>query len=544
MLLAVALSFAAFVLYGMWAGKNAKPAQQQAPAQQTQQPAGTPAPSGPAAAPPVAVVPTAPRPAPSEEEKTVALSGEGFQATFSTWGGALKSLTLEGKQYQRDEGGKTVPVDLVRVTAGQAYPLALAVTPEGGNAGDAAASARAPMAIAAQDAKSVTFTGSVGGLEVRKTFRVTGKPYELAMEVETSGGKGGTVAVLYPTFTPPTAPSHSFFLFQFLTAPSLDISQPMCRAGESSAERYDPKPGEKPKDVQGAVSWIAGDQHYFIGALVPAEPGGSCVLASGSTKGEGVAALVLPLEKARKASFTLYGGPKELDSLRAYGHGLDTSLNYGTARFFAVFARGLLYVMRWLQAFVSNWGVAIILLTLLVKVVLFPLTYKQMQSMNEMRKLQPEIEKLKAKHGDDREKLNMAVMKLYQEHKVNPLGGCLPMLLQMPIWFALYAALQTSVELYRQQFLWIHDLTQRDPYFILPLAMGVSSFIMQKLSPQPTESGQAKMMLYFFPIFFTFIMLNVPAGLTLYIFVNNVLSIAQQQLMMKKQTAAVAPAKG
>jgi YidC/Oxa1 family membrane protein insertase len=149
-----------------------------------------------------------------------------------------------------------------------------------------------------------------------------------------------------------------------------------------------------------------------------------------------------------------------------------------------------------------------------------------MASMNEMRKLQPEIEKLKAK--------NLATMQLYQQHKVNPLGGCLPMLLQLPIWFALYATLQTSVELYRAPFLWISDLTQKDPYYILPIVMGISSFIQQKLSPQPADNTQAKMMLYFMPGFFTFIMLSVPAGLTLYIFVNNVLSIAQQQLMMRR----------
>ncbi len=120
--------------------------------------------------------------------------------------------------------------------------------------------------------------------------------------------------------------------------------------------------------------------------------------------------------------------------------------------------------MRWFHAvLVHNWGVAIILLTVLVKVLLYPLTAKSMQSMNEMRKLQPEIEKLKAKFGSDREKLNLATMQLYQQHKVNPLGGCLPMLLQMPIWFALYATLQTSVELYREPFLWMHDLTRHDP---------------------------------------------------------------------------------
>jgi len=177
-----------------------------------------------------------------------------------------------------------------------------------------------------------------------------------------------------------------------------------------------------------------------------------------------------------------------------------------------------------------------------VKLLLLPLTYKSMQSMNEMRKLQPEIEKLKAKHGNDREKLNVAQMELFRQHKVNPLGGCLPMLLQLPIWFALYATLQTSVELYRAPFLWNRDLTQHDPYFILPLAMGASQFIMQRISPQPADAAQAKMMLYFMPVLFTAMMLFLPSGLTLYIFVNNLLSIAQQQAMMKMVPSA-APAR-
>jgi YidC/Oxa1 family membrane protein insertase len=133
-------------------------------------------------------------------------------------------------------------------------------------------------------------------------------------------------------------------------------------------------------------------------------------------------------------------------------------------------------------------------------------------------------------------------MQLYQQHKVNPLGGCLPMLIQMPIWFALYATLQTSVELYNEPFLWLRDLTQYDPLYILPLTMGGSSFLMQKISPQPADNTQAKMLLYIMPVFFTFIMLKLPAGLTLYILVNNVLSIAQQQWLMRRH-AATAPAK-
>jgi len=472
-------------------------------------------------------------PAPGTPEETAELAGEGFIATFSTWGGALKDLTLTREKFRRKEGTEYVPIDLVRVAEGQPYPLSLAATPEGGKAEDATAMARQPMRLAAHDDKAVTFEGEVGGLRVRKTYRLTGKPYELSLSVEAVGGSGGTVTLLYPTFMPPAARSGGFF-----SGPPLEFVRPICRAGQST-QRYEPKEGKEPARVAGEVQWVGSDQHYFVTGVFPAEPEGTCVLATGPVRGSGLAAIALPLEKARKAEFTIYAGPKELDTLKGYGRSFETAIDYGSvAQFFAWFARGLLYVMRWLHAFVRNWGVSIILLTLLVRLVLFPLTYKSMQSMNEMRKLQPEIEKLKAKFGEDREKMNLAVMQLYQQHKVNPLGGCLPMVLQMPIWFALYAALQTSVELYREQFLWIQDLTLKDPWYILPAAMGVSSFLMQKLSPQPADNTQAKMMLYFFPIFFTFLMLQVPAGLTLYIFVNNLLSIIQQQVMMKKQVAA------
>jgi YidC/Oxa1 family membrane protein insertase len=285
--------------------------------------------------------------------------------------------------------------------------------------------------------------------------------------------------------------------------------------------------------------------HYFVAAAIPSEVGGECVFLKGPRTNSGMVAYTFPVEAgAVKKGFTLYAGPKDVDALRAYQRGLDTAIDYGAvANLFAVFARGLLYVMRWLESFTHSWGIAIILLTVLVKGVLFPLTYKSTQSMNAMRTLQPEIEKLKEKHKGDREKLNVATMQLYQKHKVNPLGGCLPMLLQMPIWFALYAALQTSVELYREPFLWMKDLTIHDPYYILPVVLGISSFVMQKLSPQPADNAQAKMMLYFLPIFFSFIMIFVPGGLTLYIVVNNLLTIVQTKAIAAATAKAAAPAK-
>ena len=462
-------------------------------------------------------------------------------ALICSHGGALKHLVLEDPKFRRDQDGKEVQIDLVHVTAGQALPLALVASPELGGAADAATDpgAHAPMRIVSKDDRSVAFEGRVGNVEVKKTYRITGKPFELSLDLEVTGAPAnGTVSLLYPAFMPPDTKSGGIF-----SGPPLDYVRPFCRAG-TKTERYDLAKGSAAERLEGHAGWAGVDQHYFVSAVLPPEAVGTCVLAPGQAKGSGVAALVIPVEGgARRLPLLIYAGPKDLDTLRGYGRAFDTAIDYGAvAKFFAIFARGLLYVMRWLEALVRNWGVAIILLTVLVRLVLFPLTYKSMQSMNEMRKLQPEIEKLKAKFGEDREKMNLAVMQLYQQHKVNPLGGCLPMLLQMPVWFALYAALQTSVELYREPFLWMKDLTAHDPYFILPIAMGISSFAMQKLSPQPADNTQAKMMLYFFPGFFTIIMLFVPGGLTLYIFVNNVLSIVQQQVMMKKQQALAAPA--
>jgi YidC/Oxa1 family membrane protein insertase len=534
LVLATVLSAGVLILWQLFfpQPKTPPPAKTQPAAQQTA------APAAPATPPPATATPAPPPDAP---EELVTLEGDGFRATLTSHGGALKSLTLIGEKFRRDVGGNPEALDLVRVAPGQAYPLALVASPELGGAQDVASDpgAHAPMRVVARDARSATFEGRVGNVQVRKAYRLTGKPYEVALDLEVSGApRDGTVSLLYPSFMPPETKGGGWF-----SGAPVEFVRPICRAG-TDTERFDLKKADAAAvRVDGPVAWAGVDQHYFVSAALPSEPLGTCVLARGPVAGSGYAAVAIPVDGGgKKVSLAVYAGPKEMDALRSYGRAFDTAVDYGAmARPFAFFARGLLHVMRWLEKVVRNWGVAIILLTVLVRLVLFPLTFKSAQSMNEMRKLQPEIEKLKAKHGSDREKLNLATMQLYQQHKVNPLGGCLPMLLQMPIWFALYAALQTSVELYREPFLWIQDLTAKDPFYVLPALMGVSSFAMQKLSPQPADNTQAKMMLYFFPAFFTYIMLNVPAGLTLYIFVNNLLSIIQQQAMMRHQPA-IAPA--
>jgi YidC/Oxa1 family membrane protein insertase len=498
---------------------------------------GTAAPSAPAA--------TAVAPVPEAPEELVTLKGTEFAVVLSSHGGAIAHIELLGPKFQHNVDGKLLPIDMVHIFKGMPLPLSVVVSPELGGGSDPLLdpAARASMRVVSRDAQSVVFEGSAGAVTVKKTYRLTGKPYEVAVELELGGAQAaGTVKVLFSGYMPPSTSSGGIF-----SGPPLDFVRPVCRAGKKT-ERFDVASDEVQKKLEGAVLWAGIDQHYFTAALLPVDLGGTCVFFKGAEKGSGAVLVQYPLDPAgKKLAFTLFAGPKQLELLKGYDsfggtdRGFASAIDYGpVSNFFAFFAQILLGVMRWFHGFVANWGVAIILLTLTVKLLLYPLTLKSMQSMNAMRRLQPEIEKLKQKHGDDREAMSRAQMALFQQNKVNPAGGCLPMLLQMPIWFALYAALQTSVELYREPFLWMMDLTQKDPYFILPVAMGATSFVMQKFSPQPSDNTQAKMMLYFFPGFFTIMMLFVPSGLTLYIFVNNLLSIGQQQLVNRMSDKAMA----
>jgi YidC/Oxa1 family membrane protein insertase len=479
----------------------------------------------------------APAVAPSAPEELAVLETPEFRATFTSFGGALKHMQLKKETFRKRGKGEVPdePIDLVHVREGQPWPMSVVPSPELGGSAEPGTDplAKAPMRIVAKDDRSVTFEGRVGSVDVKKTFQIGARPYQIDAEVAVGGGdKAGSVALLYPAWQPPEAPTAGFFsggeVFESVV--------PLCRAGDKT-ERFDGS--EALKTLTGPPRWLGLDQQFFVSALMPQSAEGSCFFAKQPVAGESLAGLRIPVDGAARATFQLYAGPKQVDLLRAYGRDLETAVDYGpVSNYFAFFARILLWVMQKFYSLVHNWGAAIVLLTLLVKALLYPLTVKSMMSMQQMKKLQPKVDALKAKFGDDKEKMNQEVMKLYQEHKVNPLGGCLPLLLQMPVWLALYATLQTSVELYRQPFLWVKDLTAFDPLYILPVTMGASSFIMQKLSPQPADNAQAKMLLYFMPAFFTFIMLKLPAGLTLYILVNNLLSIAQQQWIMRKDRKA------
>ncbi len=279
------------------------------------------------------------------------------------------------------------------------------------------------------------------------------------------------------------------------------------------------------------AGYMAMVQHYFVSAWVPRDVDEATFHAR-KLKADDIylfgftypAVTVSPGE-AGTLSAQYYVGPKDQYRLREIAEGLDLTVDYG---FLWWLAQPLFYLLTVMYSVFNNWGVAIIFLTIIVKALLYPLSAASFRSMAKMRKLQPEMVKLKERFGDDRQQFSQAMMDLYKKEGANPLGGCFPILLQMPVFLALYWALMESVELRQAPFyLWIHDLSAMDPYFVLPILMGVSMYLTQMLQPEPPDPMQAKVF-KLMPIMFTFFFLWFPSGLVLYWLVNNILSILQQ----------------
>lgn len=279
--------------------------------------------------------------------------------------------------------------------------------------------------------------------------------------------------------------------------------------------------------------WVAMLQHYFVSAWVPVA-GDTNDLFSGNNGSLGDIGYMGPVTKVdagASASFTstLYIGPKDQESLSALSPSLNLVVDYGILWFIS---QPLHWLLTLFHSLVGNWGVAIILITLAVKGALYKLTKAQYVSMAKMRLLQPKLAALKERYGDDRQKMSAAMMELYKKEKANPLDGCLPILLQMPIFIALYWVLVESVELRQAPFaLWIQDLSVKDPYFVLPLLMGASMFIMQKLSPTAVTDPMQQKMMQWMPVIFTAFFLMFPSGLVLYWLFSNLVSIGQQWMI-------------
>ena len=305
-------------------------------------------------------------------------------------------------------------------------------------------------------------------------------------------------------------------------------------------------------DTDGLIEWVGIVDRYFMSALIPAEAvQGRMQISSGAsntvTNTLELGEVDIPVGQSQTFAFKAFYGPKNTNQLRSYGYNLVKAINFG---WFDFLAKPALWFMNMIYGVIPNYGMAIILLTVMTKIILWPLGNKSYKSMTEMKRMQPLMTEIREKYKDDKKKMNEEMMGLYRTYKINPMGGCLPMLVQLPVFLALYNMLYGAIELRHAPFFgWINDLSTPDRLFnfgfsipfmeppygipVLTVIMGATMFLQQKMSPPPGDPAQAKIML-FLPLIFTFIFINFPAGLVLYWLVNNVLSIAQQYYIQKK----------
>ena len=396
-----------------------------------------------------------------------------------------------------------------------------------------------------QDALKVELKAKLNGVELVRTYTFHRGSY--VVDVDSRIRNTGTEAVegypYYQFLRHGHAPEGESAMMNTFTGPAI-----YTEAGKFQKVAFGDITSGKTEHVKaGKDGWIGMIQHHFFAAWMTRDPADATsreFYTRAVDQGDYSAGVILPAVKLapgeeKNVSMRLYAGPQELEKIKSLANGLDLVVDYG---WLTVLAYPLFVVLNWLHNLVHNWGTAIILLTVLIKLVFYPLSAASYKSMAKMRKLAPRLQHLKERYGDDRQKMHEAMMKIYQEEKINPLGGCLPILVQIPVFIALYWVLLGAVELRQAPFaLWIVDLSEPDPFYVLPVVMAITSFIQVKLSPSSPDPVQQKIMMAM-PVVFSVMFLFFPAGLVLYWLVNNVLSILQQWRINKVIEAGSAAA--
>jgi len=528
------IGLAALVTYQYFAPKPPPPETTAAPA---------PAPA-PATATATATAELAPSDARArvDAEKRYQLENEQLVASFTNLNTAMVSLQVKGERYL-DEDGK--PHELVTTDKERYLPLAPELS--GVTIPDDAV-----WSVAEASKNRLRFHWAGDGVSITRTWELAEPPYQLlsAIEVrnEASSSKSIGLGITSAHYVRREDEKGGFF-----GRPSPALSHGICQYGEETIreDRDGLKSEDETRPMQPhsygpGVEFVSLNSVYF--AIIAASEGGTaerCDLLSsdrggtidepdGSLFESRLAYAPQQLAPGETGTFrtAVYAGPKDYDALEAFGHRSTNVIDLG---WFSFIARGMSWLLRAIYGFVGNWGFAIVLLTLLVRVLLLPAVIPQFKNMAKQRALKPEIDKINELYKDDREKKGAAMMELWRKHKVNPLGGCAPVLLQMPIFFALYQTLSTSIELYHAPFvLWWTDLSSPDPFYILPVTLGALMFIQQKLTPVQMDATQAKVMLYAMPVMMTFFMLLLPTGLCLYMVTSSAVGITQQRYMYWK----------
>lgn len=372
------------------------------------------------------------------------------------------------------------------------------------------------------------------GVKVDKIFTFSRNSYEIKVgytidNKSSQPWEGNFYSQLLRTNTPP--PTHSGFI-SLATYFGAAVSSPQTPFTKISFKDMDKT--NYNQTVEGG--WAAMIQHYFISAWIPPKAAVSNYYTKVTPTGNYIVGMVSqPLTAAPGATISteakLYAGPASADLLEKAAPSLKLTIDYGWFWFISTI---IFWMMQKIYSVIGNWGWSIVLVTVIIKILFYQLSAKSFRSMAAMKKLQPKIETLKERYAEDKQKLTQATLELYRQEKVNPMSGCLPILIQIPVFIALYWVLVESVELRQAPFiLWIKDLSQQDPYYVLPILMGISMFIQQRLNPPPPDPLQAKVMMLM-PVVFTIMFMNFPAGLMLYWFVNNTLSFLQQWLVMHR----------
>ncbi|MBI5025182.1 MAG: membrane protein insertase YidC [Nitrospirae bacterium] len=461
---------------------------------------------------------------PEETGVDITVETDLYKAVLTNKGGVIKSWEL--KKYNDKDGN---PIKLLK-QPGPIPPLGLLLE---GTEQDL------PLKVIYQvntkgltlnknrETGNVTFTYSHQNFSIKKTLTFYNNEYKVDISVEMDGVQ----SYLFPV-------GSDFGLFD----KTADSHKGPVILIDSDRKEFTAEKLKGPMDFTGNIRWIAQEDKYFTAAIAPIEKRVKATLSEDSHRVEGAsvwksgenAEIALRLGP-QKSSFILYAGPKEYDRLKAINVGLEHIIDFG---FFSIIAMPLFWVLKFFNSFLHNYGFAIIVLTIVTKIPFIPLINKGQQTMKKMQALQPRIKELQEKYKKDKQKLNKELMGLYKQQKANPMGGCLPMLLQIPIFLALYNILNMAIELRGAPFFWwIKDLSAKDPYYILPVVMGITMVIQQKMTPSSLDPTQNKIMM-FLPIVFTFIFLSFPSGLVLYWLVNNILSIIQQFYVNKKASSS------
>jgi YidC/Oxa1 family membrane protein insertase len=464
---------------------------------------------------------------------------DNFVAEINTIGGDLRHLELAQHHDAKDKSKHFVLMEEQGARSYLAQTGLLGTGLPTHNSVFASTAAEYAMADG-QDTLEVRLTATDAvGATVAKTYTFHRGSYvvDVGYEIQNTGPAAMTPNSYFQLVRDSAPPEGDSKFVPTYTGPAVYTDQEKFQKVEFSA--IDKGKTEYPKTADNG--WVGMLQHYFVSAWLPKDktPREYYTKALGSdlySAGVIVPVAAIAPGQTGKISMPLYAGPAQT-KLDDIAPGLGLTVDYG---WLTIIAAPIFWLLAQIQGLVSNWGVAIILLTVIIKLAFFPLSAASYRSMAKMRVVAPKLEKIKQQYGDDRERLHKAMMELYKTEKINPLGGCLPMLIQIPVFIGLYWAILESVELRHAHFFgWITDLSAEDPYYVLPLVMAISMFIQTKLNPTPTDPIQAKVM-QIMPIVFAVVFFFFPAGLVLYSVVNNILSIGQQWFINNRMDLEVA----